>query len=315
MSYTALIDGDIVVYRCGFAAEHTFYVVFDMAGNPDVPVARLSSAAELKEWKEVNETDVADWEGDEPRYRLEREKEIEPLSHALANVKSVMRGIMENTRCTNHKIYLSKGKCFRDKIATMKEYKGNRKDAPKPFHYDAIRKYLIENYGAVEYNSIEADDALALAMNDRTILCSIDKDLLQVSGHHYNWVLNQKILITPEVGKKKLALQAITGDSTDNIPGVKGIGIVKARKALADVEDLEAASLTIWETYLKESDEFEELEDGRFAYTGWDGTRYERTPVEIYEEVYQLVRVGGDDAISALQQAGEELPDSTGTEG
>lgn len=314
MNYTALIDGDIVVYRCGFAAEHTFYVVFDMAGDPDVPVARLSSAAELKEWKETNETDVADWEGDEPRYKLEREKEIEPLSHALSNVKSVMRGIMESTRCTKHKVYLSKGKCFRDAIATMKEYKGNRKNAPKPWHYDDIRKYLIEHYGAVEYSSIEADDALALAMNDHTILCSIDKDLLQVPGHHYNWVLNQKILITPDVGKKKLALQAITGDSTDNIPGVKGIGPVLARRALADVEDYEAASLYLWEEYLKASAEFELTEDG-WSYTAWDGTNCVRTTKEIYDEVYQLVRVGGDDAINALQQAGEELPNCEGTQG
>jgi hypothetical protein len=320
-SYTALIDGDIVLYRCGFAAEHTHYVVFDKDGDPDVPVAHLDSAAALRAWQEeqaiVSKT--------EPHYRIEREREVEPLSHALANIKSVMAGILEATRVADFKLFISGGECFRHRIATMKEYKGNRKDTPKPVHLDAMREFLEERYGAEQCIDIEADDALAMAMNERTVLCSIDKDLLQVPGYHYNWVLDQKILIEPDVGLRKLYLQVITGDSTDNIPGVRGIGPVKARKLLESVppdkDALMESCIKAWDAYLNSDapKPMENLKDAPglgWMYTHWNGEEdVIKTSTEIAEEVLSLVTVGEQDAIKEKQQTSDTLHDSAGAEG
>ena len=306
----ALIDGDIVVYRCGFAAEHTTYILFD--GESDVPCGLFESAAEMKEF--IKQHEIED-------YTVERERSVEPLSHALANVKSVMATILAEVGTDDYQVYLSQGKCFRDGIATIKEYKGNRKNAPKPFHYQEIRDYLVNVYHAHVCNSIEADDALALAQGDDTVICSIDKDLLQVPGNHYNWVRDEKILITPEVGLKKLYMQVLTGDGTDNIPGIRGLGPAKARKLLADAttkKEMSTICTQEWDKYLKSE---RAIDDGfmyhvddtgdlvKVEYVPWNSDTYHKSsPREIAMEVYQLVKVGGMYAADALHEASEEVP-------
>jgi hypothetical protein len=60
-------------------------------------------------------------------------------------------------------------------IATIKEYKGHRKDAPRPLYYEEARQYLEKYHGAKVYSSIEADDALAMMQTDDTVIVSIDK--------------------------------------------------------------------------------------------------------------------------------------------
>lgn len=306
----ALIDGDIIVYRCAFAAEHMDYTLVDE--DSGVPIAQFESAAAYKQF--VKETEL---EG----FTVERERRIEPLSHALANVNSVMRGILDSLQTTRYEVFLSKGKCFRHDLATIKEYKGNRKDQERPVYYEEVRDFLCQRYGALVYESIEADDALAMCQKEDTCIVSIDKDLLQVPGKHYNWVTGTKALITPEVGLKKLYMQVLTGDGTDNIPGIRGIGIKTARKLMADVPVDEAHMFDLcvdeWEKYLlKEMDGFEIYEDQDglyFAYKHWNPDEKDHelaTSREIATETLNLVKVGGSNARTAIESAGEDLPHS-----
>jgi hypothetical protein len=300
----ALIDGDIVVYRCAFAAESTRYTLVDK--ETGVPIAQFDSAKAYKDF--VKETELEGFE-------VERERLAEPLSHALANVNSVMRGILDTLGTTRYETFLSEGRGFRKDIATIKEYKGNRKNMPKPIYYQEVRDYLCHNYGAQVFKSIEADDALAMCQTEETCIVSIDKDLLQVPGKHFNWVDGTKALITPEVGLRKLYMQVLTGDSTDNIPGIRGIGIKTARLLLADAPAEKDALSEIcteeWRKYLaKEIDGFSCVRDDEtFTYDHWNGE--ENLIVDAFDvasEVFQLVRVGGLDAKVALEEQGEELP-------
>jgi hypothetical protein len=68
-----------------------------------------------------------------------------------------------------------------------------------------------------------------------TVICSIDKDLLQIPGRHYNFVKKLHSVVTPENGLKFLYMQSLIGDRSDNIIGVAGIGPVKAERALAEL--------------------------------------------------------------------------------
>lgn len=284
--FTVLVDGDIVVYRCGFAAEHTVYTLIDPESEQTIGV--FNSARDYKSFVKERDMDVAD-------YEIEKEKVVEPVSHALANVKSVMARIADEAEhCIT---FLSQGKCFRDDIATILEYKGNRKDAPKPVHYDAIRTYLVDHYDARVVQQLEADDALAMMQTDKTIIASIDKDLLQIPGLHYNWVRDERVVVTPEVGLKKKYMQVLTGDSTDNIPGIHGMGPAGARKALANCtteEDMFDICRMEWDVYLhsdkKKPDGIEEMR-----------------AFEVVEEVLRLIEVGGDDAYEAAKSSGEEV--------
>ena len=116
------------------------------------------------------------------------------------------------------------------------EYKANRK-APKPTHYYFLREFLVEHHGAVVIEGQEADDQMGIDQTNsptETIIVSIDKDLDQIPGWHYNFVKTLKYEISSFEGMKFFYTQLLTGDRTDNIMGISGIGPVKAGKLLKD---------------------------------------------------------------------------------
>ena len=153
-----------------------------------------------------------------------------------------------------------------------------------------------------------------------TVICSIDKDLLQVPGLHYNWVhdrserndTNGKVSVSEDVGLRKLYQQVLTGDSTDAILGIRGVGPVTARKiiggVLAEEKLLFDACVVEWRKYLdKEIDGFTKCEGG-YTYEHWDGSGpLVRTAEEIVDETLTLVEVGGKDARAAMEVSGEEV--------
>ena len=153
----------------------------------------------------------------------------------LARVTEVLHEIVYfELECDDYKAYITGKNNFRDKVAVTEPYKGNRKDAKRPVHYQAIRNHL-QRLGAELVEGQEADDAVAIeATKTGGWIVSIDKDLDQVSGWHYNFVKKERYFITPEEGMKNLYTQVLTGDRTDNIIGLKGIGPAKAAKLLKD---------------------------------------------------------------------------------
>ena len=135
--------------------------------------------------------------------------------------------------------YLTGSSNFRFDIAKSAPYKGTRV-AEKPRHLGIIRQYMIDAWAFSVQETQEADDAIgiraySLGENDY-IICSIDKDLDNIRGHHYNFVKNDRYYITESQAIKNFYRQLLTGDRTDNIPGLAGIGPKKADKILKDCE-------------------------------------------------------------------------------
>lgn len=292
----ALLDGDIITYRCGFAAEHMRYH-FDGQW--------FDSYAALREFCNEAGFDIKEIEYD-------TKLEVEPVSHALANVKSVIKTLCEAVGADEYCVFLSTGTNFRGEIATIKEYKANRKDSRKPVHYDAVHEYILDRYEAYKTESIEADDAMALCQTKGTVICSLDKDMLQVPGLHYNWVHDSKIAVSPYVGQRKLWQQVLTGDSTDNIPGIRGTGPVKARKIInpLSAEELYPECIALWTEYFETGDDWFVYKDGLVSYEmyGDSGVMMMVEPESVVLEVLQLLTVGGNQAYAALQKSGEEIP-------
>ena len=128
---------------------------------------------------------------------------------------------------------------FREQVATTAVYKGNRV-SPKPEHLPALREHMIKEWSATVAEGQEADDAIAIegtTLLNKCVIVSLDKDLDQVAGWHYNFVKKQTYYITPEEGAFKFYMQILTGDNADNIIGLYGIGNVKAEKMLAECVD------------------------------------------------------------------------------
>lgn len=128
---------------------------------------------------------------------------------------------------------------FRNKIAVTAPYKGQRK-GERPEHYDSIRAYLKAEWEFVESVEEEADDLIAIRSTELHkdtkphIIVSIDKDLDQLPGWHYNFVKGTKYYVDESEALRNLYVQVLTGDRVDNIIGIRGIGKVKANRILSD---------------------------------------------------------------------------------
>ena len=223
-------DGDLLVYRAGFAAEKAVY-----------HVGHLGAFHDFESKKEANA--YCD-DNDIPREEIVSERELEPVGHALYNTKSILRTTMEKLGSDDITVYLSGPTNFRTGIATIKPYKGNRDETHKPAHGPAIKEYLEKNYDTVYSVDEEADDLVAYSHRamwredaDSSVLASTDKDLDMVPGLHYNFVKDRSYYVAPEEGIRWFYTQLLTGDSTDNIPGVPRIGPVNAEAILADIAD------------------------------------------------------------------------------
>ena len=153
----------------------------------------------------------------------------------LARVTELIHEIVYfELKCDDYKAYITGKGNFRYDIAVTEPYKGNRKDAKRPLHYEAIRHHL-QRLGAELVEGQEADDAVAIeASTNGGWIVSIDKDLDQVEGWHYNFVKKEEYYVTEFEGLKKFYTQILTGDRIDNIIGLKGIGPKKAAKLLED---------------------------------------------------------------------------------
>ena len=119
------------------------------------------------------------------------------------------------------------------------EYKGNRKkeltEEEKEFFAFAY-EYLENNWNAVPAHGMEADDLLAIwSTEEAGIIVSIDKDMLQVPGLHFNTRRKEYQNVDEEEASLILHTQVLMGDSVDNIAGLRGIGKVKAAKVMASV--------------------------------------------------------------------------------
>lgn len=153
-----------------------------------------------------------------------------PWSFVASRVNTRIEKILDAVGATSYCIFLtSEDKSnFREKVATIKPYKGHR-TSPKPFWKDKIRQHLVQARRAEIVFGIEADDALGISQAEDTVICSRDKDLHMIPGYHYTWpcgAQNEKPLwIQDELGALRCFYsQLVTGDSTDNIPGLFGVG-------------------------------------------------------------------------------------------
>jgi hypothetical protein len=213
---TLQIDGDGILYRAGFAVEKTKYLVRNQTGYFEFDDAKSAKAEGGELWSR---------------------KDLEPEDKALLLVDQIIRDIKD--RYPEHwpNIWLSPNVGnFRDLVCTRAKYKGNRDAQVRPTHYKALREHVVKRWGACITEGQEADDAIGIGMtaNPGSVCVSIDKDLLQLAGTHYNWVTKEERRITAKQGALNFWTQVLTGDTTDNVPGIPGIGPVKAKKLLTN---------------------------------------------------------------------------------
>jgi hypothetical protein len=265
-------DADLLVYRCGFAAEKQQWQVVDCGGGIEATYTTKREAQKMCD--EANT-----WPDDQRCFEVTKGDRIaEPVENALHNVRLMIDQVLENLGCDESEmtLYLSGSTNFRDGVATLKPYKGNRDAAHKPVHGPAIREYMKRHYDVIVSEDEEADDVVgyshyAMWLRDpySSVIVTVDKDIDMIPGMHYNFIKEDSYYVSPEKADRFFYMQLLMGDATDNIPGIPGCGPKKAAELLEDTEGL-CAMQTVVDLAYKEAygDEWEDalVENGRLLW-------------------------------------------------
>ena len=182
---------------------------------------------------------------------------------AVSGFCSMLFKLLEDARADDSKqkpthfavIFDSARKNFRNEI--FKDYKANRSEAPEDLapQFEYIRKSVKAfNLPSIELRNYEADDLIAtyvkqiLKLGAKVTVISSDKDLMQLVSKEVRLYdpMKNKLIGEKEVLDKfgvkpnqVIDVQSLAGDSSDNIPGVPGIGIKTAAELINKYKNLD----------------------------------------------------------------------------
>ncbi|MFP6779545.1 MAG: DNA polymerase I [Alphaproteobacteria bacterium] len=178
-----------------------------------------------------------------------------PINAVMGYCNMIWRLMAETKTGSLAVIFDTASKSFRNEIYT--EYKANRSEAPEDLipQFSLIREATEAfNIPYIELKGYEADDIIATYSTQASSegwtvdIISSDKDLMQLVNNNVKMVDPMKMVnIGREEVLKKFGVypervidvQALAGDSTDNIPGVPGIGIKTAAELINEYGDLD----------------------------------------------------------------------------
>lgn len=179
-------------------------------------------------------------------------------TNGLYGFVNMINKIMNEEKPTHMIVAFDKGKTFRH--SEYAEYKGGRDETPDELKVQfPIAKELLTNMGIKYYeiDNYEADDIIGtfakyceMDPEFEGLIVSSDKDLLQLISDEVeikllkqkDYIRYNKTSFKEDYGIEPIRiidLKALMGDSSDNIPGVKGIGEKTALKLLQQYNSLD----------------------------------------------------------------------------
>ena len=182
---------------------------------------------------------------------------------AVSGFCSMLFKLLEDSKSNENKhkpthfavIFDSARKTFRNEIYS--DYKANRSEAPDDLapQFEYIRKSVLAfNLPSVDLINYEADDLIAtyvdqiLKKGAKVTIVSSDKDLMQLFKNKVRIFdpMKNKFISEEDVQNKfgvdpskVIDVQALAGDSSDNVPGVPGIGVKTAAELINKYGNLE----------------------------------------------------------------------------
>lgn len=225
-----LIDGDVLCHHaCGYdrwkkhAKKYLDAYIVELDENGDMKPIVFSQADDIKYFKES-------WE----------------------NFKSILDALKRQFFSNDVRVAIGDRNNFR--LEMYPEYKDNRRKQNKKNSsnrgefVERIKKKAMAMGYATFCRGIEADDQLRMwaeelrAQGSDYVVCTIDKDLKCIPGKFWD-MKNQTLEEIPdEYAMQFYYQQLLSGDATDNIPGIPGVGPVTAErlvKGITSEEDLQ----------------------------------------------------------------------------
>lgn len=147
--------------------------------------------------------------------------------------------------------------CFSDypsfRYDIWPEYKANRIGKRKPLGLRDIRHWIHKEYDCRTISGLEGDDVMGLLATNGScpnpIIVSIDKDMRTVPC---SLLAGEQVeTVTQLEADRTWMKQALTGDTSDNYPGLKGVGPATAEKILGPASTLPEMWATVVTAYQK----------------------------------------------------------------
>ena len=159
--------------------------------------------------------------------------DLDDAGWAFSGFDSAVERMLNETGTENAVLCFTGRNNFR--YSVLPTYKSNRRGKPKPILLDVLIEHAWKMWECKAVDCLEADDVMGIMATEypgRYVIATIDKDLKQIPGPHYNWRRERMKNITPREADYWFYFQVLTGDSTDGYAGCPGIGVCRARTVL-----------------------------------------------------------------------------------
>jgi len=191
-------------------------------------------------------------------YRF-RDKKAKHL--VTMNLNKYILDVIKNSGATHYiGFYGSKedGAAPNFRFDIFPDYKANRPPTPEWVlkWRPTLHAEMKNKWSFMPIEGMEADDAASVAANyykdeyDEVVIATEDKDLKTVPNiSWYNLKKHTMEFISEDFANKRLAIQTLSGDPTDNIPGLPGIGPVKAENIVKDCTTVRELQVAVIQAY------------------------------------------------------------------
>lgn len=178
----------------------------------------------------------------------------------------LMNQLLDKSEATGYIGFVKGRNTTKSKEAVNDAYKADRnKESPKLWNF--TKEYLKLDWGIVEVDNIETDDAVNIARLriPDSFICAIDSDLLGLEGKHYNWKKNEWITTSKEEADFKFWSDMMCG-THNNTKGIPKIGPKGASILLSNVNDTETYLSLTMDAFIDHFGEYEGIKQFYINY-------------------------------------------------
>jgi len=239
-SVVALIDGDVLAFH---ACPYDRSKISSQVGTPAVNMEG-----------EV----IYNAKGD-PEIEYSQSEDEAFLEICWRNFRNSIKSTMEEAGADAFKMAVKGEGNFRDLIHD--DYKGHRSKSGtnRNIFVPVLRDMAVDAGLAIAATGMEADDLLRIWATEieeedveEFVICSIDKDLRCIPGRHFHMKTKKTDMVTEDDAHRLFYAQLLSGDPVDKIPGLPGVGPVKAVNAIAAGENESDYQFIVKDAYQEE---------------------------------------------------------------
>ena len=232
----AYIDGDLIAYKCCAVTQELVYSHLDIKSScGEYPLFGFPNKTDAKGYCDENDIDVDGIFQDvrNPKFEIAASTAFEMTQNIIDGMVTEFSVNIEPVLCFSH------FRNWRKEFNLPFEYKGNRKNTPRPPALEFVKYKLSDAYKTLVVPFYEADDLMGImgTESNNAIIATLDKDLNQIPHTPiWNWEKKTTSQMSDEDAFKHLMMQVLTGDTSDGIPGIPKMGPKKAEKVLEGVD-------------------------------------------------------------------------------